>query len=209
VGYHLRSSTRPREAKLATLLTLMSQSDELRRIRFWLAVFMAGLILSGITAFPLKAEIGCLNSVVHASWFQPAAESTGLLAWIGRVHEGIDATDARYPFLAYGTDWLAFAHLVIAVLFVGPYVDPVRNKWVVRFGLIACGGVIPLALIAGHVRQIPLGWRLIDCSFGVVGAVPLLICWRAIEKLEHEQAAKIIVRAERCAGMTVRDENNV
>jgi hypothetical protein len=41
-------------------------------------------------------------------------------------------------------------------LFIGPYLDPVRNKWVVTFGLIACAGVIPLALIADHIRGIPL-----------------------------------------------------
>jgi hypothetical protein len=82
------------------------------------------------------------------------------------------ATNAHYPFLAYGTDWLAFAHLVIAVAFIGPYFDPIRNKWVITFGLIACVGVIPLALIAGPIRGIPFGWRLIDCSFGVCGAIP-------------------------------------
>jgi len=184
------------EAKLATLLRLMLQTDELRRIRIWLAVFMAGLILSGLTAFPLRTEIGWLNSLVYSGWFRPVAESTGLSGWIERVHEGIDVTDARYPFLAYGTDWLAFAHLVLAVLFVGPYVDPVRNKWVIQFGFIACGGVIPLALIAGHARQIPVGWRLIDCSFGVFGAIPLLLCWRAIRQLEQQQAARTIVCAE-------------
>jgi hypothetical protein len=48
------------------------------------------------------------------------------------------------------------------------------NKWIITFGLIACGGVIPLALIAGHVRGIPFPWRLIDCSFGVFGAIPLV-----------------------------------
>ena len=66
----------------------------------------------------------------------------------------------------------------------------------IQFGLIACGGVIPLALIAGHVRQIPVGWRLIDCSFGVFGAIPLLLCWRAIRQLELQQAARTIVCAE-------------
>ena len=32
----------------------MQQVDHLRRIRFWLGLFMAGLVLSGITAFPLR-----------------------------------------------------------------------------------------------------------------------------------------------------------
>jgi hypothetical protein len=162
----------------------MDQAGEIRRIRFWLSMFIVGLGLSGITAFPLQSELGWMVGILHAEWFRPIAESTHLLAWIERVNEGVSATNASYPFLAYGTDWLAFAHLTIAVAFVGPYIDPVRNKWVITFGLIACAGVIPLALIAGPIRGIPVYWRLIDCSFGIVGCVPLLICRRSIRALE-------------------------
>jgi hypothetical protein len=163
----------------------MEQPDHLRRIRFWLAVFIAGLVLSGITAFPLQSELGWLVYLLHISWLRSIAESTQLLPWIERVSEALSATNGRYPFLAYGTDWLAFAHLVIAIAFIGPWVDPVRNKWVITFGLIACAGVIPLALIAGPIRGIPLPWRLIDCSFGVLGCVPMLICRRSIIALER------------------------
>jgi hypothetical protein len=90
------------------------------------------------------------------------AQSLGLLPWIERVFTALTATNVNYPFLAYGTDWLAFAHLVIATAFIGPYVDPVRNKWVITFGLIACAGVIPFVLIAGSVRGIPFPWRLVE-----------------------------------------------
>ncbi|MGB9416657.1 MAG: hypothetical protein WCB58_10095 [Acidobacteriaceae bacterium] len=121
---------------------------------------------------------------------QPIAESVHLLPWVERVNEGLTATHAHYPFLAYGTDWLAFAHLVIAVAFIGPYLDPIRNKWVITFGLIACGGVIPLALIAGPIRGIPFGWRLIDCSFGVCGAIPLFLCDRLVRKMERSYIEK-------------------
>jgi hypothetical protein len=152
-----------------------------------LGVFIAGLVLSGITAFPLQTELSWLDSLLRETWLQPIAESSRLLPWIDRVNEGLTATNGRYPFLAYGTDWLAFAHLIIAVAFIGPYIDPVRNKWVITFGLIACAGVLPLAFIAGAIRGIPLPWRLIDCSFGVVGSVPLLICKRAIAALERAE----------------------
>ena len=36
---------------------------------------------------------------------QPFAEATHLLAWIERVRDALAHTNARYPFLAYGTDW--------------------------------------------------------------------------------------------------------
>lgn len=115
-------------------------------------------------------------SALNAGSLRSISQSTRLLPWIKRVYDGLSTTNAHYPFLAYGTDWLAFAHLVIAVAFIGPYIDPVRNKWVITFGLIACAGVIPLAFIAGHLRGIPVGWRLIDSSFGVLGSIPLLFC---------------------------------
>jgi len=164
----------------------MAPSDHLRRIRFWLAVFIVGLVLSGITAFPLESELRGFDAILHTTALRPLAESTHLLSWIDRVHQALTDTNAHYPFLAYGTDWLAFAHLVIGVAFIGPYIDPVRNKWVITFGLIACAGVIPLALIAGPIRGIPFPWCLIDCSFGIIGSIPLLICRRSIGVLERE-----------------------
>lgn len=157
-----------------------SEGRHLRVVRVWLAVFIAGLLMSGLTAFPLVHEVRWLDALLHAHALRGAADRTHLLPWVERVDEALAETNRRYPFLAYGTDWLAFAHLAIAVAFIGPLRDPVRNQWVITFGLIACAGVIPLALIAGALRGIPLGWRLIDCSFGVVGCVPLAIARRHV-----------------------------
>lgn len=159
--------------------------NPLGEIRLWLAIFMAGLILSGVTAFPLETELRWVLSILESSPAHRTAEATHLLPWIARVYDALTETNARYPFLAYGTDWLAFAHLVLALLFIGPYRDPVRNRWVITFGLIACAGVIPLALIAGHVRGIPIPWRVVDCSFGVFGAIPLLRCRSLVAALER------------------------
>ena len=148
------------------------------RVRVWLILFVFGLVLSGVTAFPLETETRLLASVVG---------STGpdfLIPWVDRVRDGVAATNSDYPFLAYGTDWLGFAHLVIAVAFLGAIRDPVRNVWVVQFGMIACVAVIPLALIAGPIRGIPWGWRLVDMSFGVVGIVPLLFAYAGIRRLQ-------------------------
>src|SRR5947209_10047754 len=127
-----------RSHRAGSLTKSMSNSDHMLRIRFWLAVLIAGLVLSGITAFPLQAEMRMVVSVLRAGPVRPIADAVHLLPWIERISQALAATNSAYPFLAYGTDWLAFAHLVIAVAFVGPFVDPVRNKWLITFGLIAC-----------------------------------------------------------------------
>ena len=131
----------------------MTQEDHLRRIRLWLTIFIAGLIISGITAFPLQTELSWITRTLGKGPMREVAEFSQILPWMKRVSKALSVTNAEYPFLAYGTDWLAFAHLVIAVAFVGPYIDPIRNKWVVTFGLIACAGILPLALIAGPVAE--------------------------------------------------------
>jgi len=163
----------------------MSAASLLRSIRIWLGVVIVGLVVSGVTAFPLQHELEWMVRV--AAWMQLAVHAPALNAWLTRVLGALTVTDARYPFLAYGTDWLAFAHLVIAVAFVGPYRDPVRNKWVIDWGLIACAGVPLMALIAGPIRGIPVYWRLIDCSFGVFCCLALLVLRRRVVELERVQ----------------------
>lgn len=160
----------------------------LRRIRCVLVVFVLGLVLSGVTAFPLIHELNLLVSMLGGDEAVSPASRGMLLSWLVAVRDGLVDTQVKYPWMAYGTDWLAFAHIAIAVFFVGPLVDPVRNIWVLRAGLIACALVIPLALICGEVRGIPFGWRLIDCSFGIVGALPLWYCLRLVRKLEPERS---------------------
>ena len=162
------------------------------RIRTLLLVFIVGLVLSGLTAFPLDRELRLLSAWLGIDPTVEPSVYVGPRGWIARVGAGLHDTYAKYPFVAYGTDWLAFAHLVIAVAFIGPIRDPIRNTWVVTFGLIACLAVPPLALIAGEIRQIPIWWRVIDCSFGVLGAFPLWLVRRdiaALEALEGGQGA--------------------
>jgi hypothetical protein len=166
----------------------MTRTDRLlRRSRVLLAAFIVGLVVSGLTAFPLETELRWLTGLLGASATARPSDVHGVLRWLVTVRDALTETNARFPFLAYGTDWLAFAHLVIAVAFVGPLRDPVRNRWVVTFGLVACAAVVPLALVAGAVRGIPLYWRVIDCAFGVLGAALLWPCARAIRELEATQ----------------------
>ncbi len=154
-----------------------------RRVRLLIVLFMIGLVLSGLTAFPLRWEINTLTSVLGIPSDATIETTTGYAQWLVRVREGLNDGYGRYPFLAYGTDWLAFGHIVIAIAFIGPLRDPVRNVWVVEFGIIACLLVIPTALICGPIRGIPFSHRMIDCSFGVFGIVPLWLARRDILKL--------------------------
>ncbi|MFJ5307709.1 hypothetical protein [Streptomyces sp. NPDC088350] len=119
----------------------------MKGIRAWLVLFVVCLVLSGATAFPLVHE----------------------LRWTEDVLRSLDTADTDYPFLLHGTDRPAFAHLVIAVAFYGPCRDPVRNIWVVEFGMI---------------RGIPFWWTVIDMSFGVIGIVPLYVVRKKIKRLE-------------------------
>lgn len=151
----------------------------IRGFRIWTAVLIVGLVLSGITAFPLVWELQLLTA-----WSGPAPEQTeslldDLTTWLWTVRHGLEDAQSRYPWMAYGTDWLAFGHLVIALFFVGPLLWPKRDhRWTLITGMIACAGIVPLAMVAGEVRGIPWGWRLIDCGFAVGGILPLLLAYR-------------------------------
>lgn len=150
----------------------------LRRARLFLAFFALALIASGLTAIPLEWETSVLARLAGVADGRPADAYQGLAWWLATVRAGVVETGARYPFMAYGTDWLAFAHVVLGILFLGAIRDPARNVWVLTFGLIACALVVPWAFVFGAVRGIPLGWRLVDCSFGVFGFIPLWLCRR-------------------------------
>ena len=166
---------------------MRAMTDEavaVRRIRGLLGFFVLALVASGLTAVPLEWEARLLAEHVFALGSTGEAAFPALAAWMRTVAAGLKDASARYPFLLYGTDWLAFAHLVIALAFWGPIRDPVRNVWVVELGLIACALVPVVAHLAGPVRGIPPFWRWIDSAFGIVGFVPLAVCRTLIRRLE-------------------------
>lgn len=161
----------------------MARSQLLLRIRCLLALFIAGLVLSGLTAFPLETELDLVAGMLGIRDAEMPPVADGLRHWVATVRHGLHATNRDYPFLAYGTDWLAFGHLVIALFFAPVFRDPVRYRANLQCGLVACVGVIPLAMICGAVRGIPFHWRLIDCAFGVGGFVLLVSALRLIRRL--------------------------
>jgi len=161
------------------------------KVRVLTTLMIFGLVLSGLTALPLVQELAVLADLTGPGCATGCADSTSALGlWFFKVHHALLVTQQEYPFLFYGTDWLAFGHFVIAIAFLGALHDPIRNRWLFDFGLIACALVIPWALLFGAVRAIPFWWRLIDCSFGVLGAVPLWFCRRWVRSLDEPQTRR-------------------
>jgi hypothetical protein len=152
----------------------MVKDSNMNSVRPLLLIFIVSLFISGLSAIPVHLELSMLQE-----FFLPTSP---IGYWISEVHSAYNEVDASHPFLFYGYDWLAFAHFILAILFIGPYRDPVKNLWVIQVGIIACILVIPFAFIAGHFRGIPLGWRLIDCSFGIIGC---LILWPALTQVRR------------------------
>lgn len=148
---------------------------------------MIGVFISGVTAFPLPQEVSLLADLVGAD---KARDPSAFQQWILTVRDGLIATQSQYKFIFYGTDWLAFGHLVIAGLFIGPYRDPVKNEFILDWGIFTCLAVIPLALICGPLRGIPFWWQLIDCSF-CIGALPLWLCKRRVAILKSQSSTAL------------------
>jgi hypothetical protein len=160
----------------------MTPQKLLRRIRGMILFFVIVLMLSGITAFPVYTELKWIND------HQVFSPGSLLGAFLHKVWLGVQVVNDQFPFLFYGYDWLAFAHIVIGLAFIGPYRDPVRNIWVLEWAMLACLAVIPLAVIAAPIRGIPWFHILIDCSFGIFGLIPLWITWKWIRQLEALRA---------------------
>jgi len=153
-----------------------------KRVRYLLIFFTISLIISGLTAVPLKWGIDILQNTIGEGTLMEQAWPA-MAHWISFIHQGITEMKQEQPFIFYGTDWLAFGHIVIAIGFIGPLRDPVKNIWVIESGMIACVLVIPVAMIFGPLRGIPLFWRLLDCSFGVFGIVPLWLARNDVQQI--------------------------
>lgn len=164
----------------------------LNKIRMLIVFYMVALVAAGVTAFPVEFELKTICTLFSIdeetlSQMQDNAIEP-VFSWLYQVKNGISETNYRYPYLAYGYDWLAFAHIIIAAIFVGPLRDPIKNKFVIQWGMFACLSIFPLALICGPIRSIPFFWTLVDCSFGIFGVMPLWFCSKLIDKYEKEMA---------------------
>jgi hypothetical protein len=135
-----------------------------RQIKKYVWIFIVGLVLSGLSAIPLVWGVDFAVDILEEIEFHGQ-----IFSFMKRVQNALMFNDEHFSFMAYGTDWLAFAHFMFALLFVGLLFDAERNRFILRFGMIACVLIIPFAVFFGHAREIPWLWRMIDCSFGVIG----------------------------------------
>lgn len=154
--------------------------NTIRPIRITLLLFIVCLMLSGITAIPVAAELKWLMEHVHFL-------SPSMRVWFSKVYDAVNTTNAQYPFLQYGSDWLAFAHIMIALAFIGPLRDPVKNKWVIDWGIICCFATFLVIVIAGPLRGIPWFHMVMDSVFGVIGLILLFYVKHAIQKIERNE----------------------
>lgn len=129
-----------------------------KQIRIAILIVIVGLVISGVTAFPLLHELNLLCDLLGKDGIGLAADSD-LMRWVFKVRDGLAATYRDYPFIAYG-----------------------------KVGIAASLLVIPLALICGPIRGIPFFWRLIECSFGVLCILPLVFALRMIRQLDGYRA---------------------
>lgn len=158
----------------------------LTRAKIMIGIVAFGLLVSGVTIWPAVPE---LKTAVHIIWGD--GEPAGVLhEFILRSIEGIESTTANYPFMLYAHDWLAFAHIVLAILFAGAMRDPVRNIWVVQCGLIMCALVPVLAGICIPIRGLPPRWFWLDFAFAPAAALPLWVALRDIRRAEARVSGK-------------------
>ncbi len=166
----------------------MNTPRALTHARIWLVLFSAALIASGLTAIFAREGLRLLaplygqGSILASLW-------PSMAAWLSLVHQAVEETYDKYPFLAYGYDWLAFGHFIISIPFLMAVRDPLKQSWVMPYGISACIAVLPFALLFGALRGIPLFWRGVDTLFGVGGLVVLLILRRQLKALVPRPAA--------------------
>src|SRR5436190_2152649 len=110
----------------------MNNQVILKRIKWLTWLFIVGLFVSGATAIPLQTELDAFAKFLGGT---DAAHASGFTFWILKVRDALNDIYSRYPFMAYGTDWLAFGHFMIAIAFMGALRDPVRNRWLYLFGM--------------------------------------------------------------------------
>ncbi|MDZ7904021.1 MAG: hypothetical protein U5L01_16485 [Rheinheimera sp.] len=120
--------------------------NHLQKARWSLVVFTLCLFGVGLSVFPLDAILSRL-----LPWSELHFPQATLTLFLKDIAEAYYYNLQHYPFMLYSLDWLGYAHLMIALVFIGPIRDPQRNIWVIQFGQLACLLTLPAIWLFGMV----------------------------------------------------------
>jgi len=151
----------------------MNQETILRaRIKVLTWVFILGLIFSGATAIPLEPELNLLAKFFGVADKSSIEVASGMAHWILRSR-----SPARHQCeISVSGVWNRLAGVRTFCNRSGVHrgiARPGSQRVAFYLCMIACVMIVPYAFIFGGVRGIPVYWRLIDCSFGVFGILPI------------------------------------
>ncbi len=166
---------------------MASRKKTLACIRVCLGLFFVGILFGLHTVVFVRAETTWMADLLGRGTFVDE-RWPAVAAWFEHLHIAFATTYTTYPVIAYCMDWLGYACVVLAVLMIGAIKDPVRNLWIVQAFMIGCAIAFLMPLVMGPLRGIPLFWRLIDSSFGLVGFVLSGLAYRLIRRLEASAA---------------------
>jgi len=162
---------------------MINEQKTLKKIRIYLILFLLALLFSLHTVVLVEIETELLAKYVgHDTFMEELCPS--ISAWIEHLNLAVSETYSSYPVFAYCMDWLSYAFVVLAIFLLGAIKDPVKNVWIVQVFMVACCLGFILPFIVGPIRDIPIFWRSIDSSFGLIGLLFLLLPYRLIRKLE-------------------------
>jgi hypothetical protein len=163
----------------------MTPDSTLKWIRIYLIVFALGLLFALHTVVVVQPETGLfVRYLGHGTFMDSVLPFVS--DWVEHLHLAISDTYQKYPVIAYCMDWLSFACIVFLIFIYGAIRDPVRNVWIIQSFMTACVLAFLLPFVVGPFREIPIFWRLIDCSFGFFGFLWLWLPYRWIKTISKE-----------------------
>lgn len=153
-----------------------------RRVQVLLLLFIVILVGGGLTMLFLKSELALLAAKAAApgSMLQtyPALAQT-----IVSAHQGVSDVYANYAGFAYCMDWLGLFHILLAIFFLKPLINPEGHDWIIHAGIIISVLITFMPFLSGSFRGIPLYWQLSDGSLGVVCLIDLWFCAKYLKEL--------------------------
>ena len=158
------------------------QNNTLKKIRIYLVLFFLGILFSLHTVLFVEVETEFFAR--HQGSGTSMEQKLPVVSdWIENLYVSVKETYTNYPVMAYCMDWLSYACVVFAIFLIGAIKDPVKNIWIIQVFMLACVLAAALPFIAGPFRGVPIFWRCLDGSFGLIGFLVLLMPYRLTKKL--------------------------